>query len=336
MDCDFQFAICKIWLMETLNLLVLDVHAPLVEGALKLMGCLPIFSLKLSPWKMEIESIADLKLFIDLKSQLKGKQNGIETYLMTSGNKLRLYRQYKNIPCVESYVTDTKLSRYHRHLICQLQSGSLPLAIETGRFSKPPITLKDRLCTNCDMNVIEDEIHKIQIIKKDDMIRAFDLKPKKRRFTIFQFAFVCLRLSHTQLKNSKARVQTFSSSRSIVVRNHKVTKWADLRCIKYWIPKGLYSTMPVTDKILLQVKTSYKNKEREETKSLSPLYVHLQNSCTEHNPSSILHVTPTSCDSNNKAHQRGSYSTMSVTDKILFKVKTSYCYIQIIGNKQNR
>ncbi|KAJ8312823.1 hypothetical protein KUTeg_010196 [Tegillarca granosa] len=46
----------------------------------------------------------------------------------------------------------------------------------------------------------------------------------------------------------------------------------DLGILNYMIPKGLYSTMPVTDKILLQVKTSYKNKEREETKSLSPLY----------------------------------------------------------------
>ena len=38
-------------------------------------------------------------------------------------------------------------------------TGKLPLAIETGRYSKPKTPLQDRLCKFCSSNSIEDETH---------------------------------------------------------------------------------------------------------------------------------------------------------------------------------
>ena len=38
-------------------------------------------------------------------------------------------------------------------------SGNLPLAIETGRYSKPKTPLQDRLCKFCSSNSIKDETH---------------------------------------------------------------------------------------------------------------------------------------------------------------------------------
>ena len=39
------------------------------------------------------------------------------------------------------------------------RTGSLPLAVETGRYSRPPIPLAQRLCKYCDLNEIETEKH---------------------------------------------------------------------------------------------------------------------------------------------------------------------------------
>jgi hypothetical protein len=39
------------------------------------------------------------------------------------------------------------------------RTGVLPLAIETGRYSRPQVHLNDRLCKLCDNSVVEDEQH---------------------------------------------------------------------------------------------------------------------------------------------------------------------------------
>ena len=48
------------------------------------------------------------------------------------------------------------MPRHLRSYICKLRCGTLPLAIETGRFNKPPIPLNER--TFCS-NTVEDEVH---------------------------------------------------------------------------------------------------------------------------------------------------------------------------------
>ena len=84
-----------------------------------------------------------------------------------NGNKLRLYRLYKDRLDTEEYVHSNHINRYQRSVLARLRSGSLPLKIETGRYNKTP--LKDRTCNSC--QVIEDEIHFIVDCKLYDDLR---------------------------------------------------------------------------------------------------------------------------------------------------------------------
>ena len=52
------------------------------------------------------------------------------------------------------YVT-ANLTRRRRSLLAKLRSGTLSLAIETGRYTRTPVD--ERLCRSCDSNAIETE-----------------------------------------------------------------------------------------------------------------------------------------------------------------------------------
>ncbi len=58
----------------------------------------------------------------------------------------------------EDYLNENIL-RYKRKALSRLRCGTLPLAIETGRYSKPKKPLEERLCTLCHLNAIESEVH---------------------------------------------------------------------------------------------------------------------------------------------------------------------------------
>ena len=75
-----------------------------------------------------------------------------------SGNKLRTYRLYKSTFKTETYVK-LNMRRDQRRILSQFRSCNLPLAIETGRYTKPKTPLQDRICKVCSMNSIEDETH---------------------------------------------------------------------------------------------------------------------------------------------------------------------------------
>lgn len=75
-----------------------------------------------------------------------------------NGNKLRTYRQYKSNCSVEPYVSKI-IPRSYRRVMALFRAGSLPLAIETGRYTKPPIPVEDRLCVYCSDNSVETEKH---------------------------------------------------------------------------------------------------------------------------------------------------------------------------------
>ena len=49
------------------------------------------------------------------------------------------------------------MSRKARSLISQIRLGILPLEIEVGRFRR--ISPEDRVCQNCNMGVVETEVH---------------------------------------------------------------------------------------------------------------------------------------------------------------------------------
>lgn len=77
-----------------------------------------------------------------------------------NGNKLRTYRTYKSSVGLklEPYVT-CQLPRAVRRTMTLFRSGALPLAVETGRYSRPQVQLCDRLCKFCELNAIENEMH---------------------------------------------------------------------------------------------------------------------------------------------------------------------------------
>ena len=75
---------------------------------------------------------------------------------MSSKPKLRLYSKFKDNFKTDDYVFSL-MPRYERSLLAQLRMGILPLRVETGRFINE--ILNERICTLCELQDIEDEIH---------------------------------------------------------------------------------------------------------------------------------------------------------------------------------
>ena len=57
----------------------------------------------------------------------------------------------------EQYVDSRVFTRYERSVLARLRGGTLPIAIETGRYRQIPP--HDRICKSCDTNHIENEHH---------------------------------------------------------------------------------------------------------------------------------------------------------------------------------
>ena len=79
-----------------------------------------------------------------------------------NGNKLRTDRLYKTHLIPEMYVK-LNMDRSHRRVLAKFRSGSLPLHIETGRYSKPKVPLNERTCKFCSQNAIEDKIYFLMV-----------------------------------------------------------------------------------------------------------------------------------------------------------------------------
>ncbi len=70
--------------------------------------------------------------------------------------KLRTYVTFKHQYEREKYV-EMNLSRSERSYLAQFRCGILPIRIETGRFRGEDVN--ESICTFCDRNEVEDEIH---------------------------------------------------------------------------------------------------------------------------------------------------------------------------------
>ena len=71
-----------------------------------------------------------------------------------SKQKLRTYLKFKCHISTENYASKN-INKYKRSLLAILRSGTLPLAVDTGRFKSKQ--LSQRLCKLYNSNVIEDE-----------------------------------------------------------------------------------------------------------------------------------------------------------------------------------
>ena len=70
--------------------------------------------------------------------------------------KLRSYNKFKTTSGPKNYIL-ISISKSVRSLLVQLRCGVLPLAIETGRFTRKDIS--ERKCIICNSGAIEDEQH---------------------------------------------------------------------------------------------------------------------------------------------------------------------------------
>ena len=75
---------------------------------------------------------------------------------MTSIPKLRSYFKFKTTIGPENYIL-ISISKSVRSLLAQLRCRVLPLAIETGRFTRKEIS--ERKCILCNSGAMEDEQH---------------------------------------------------------------------------------------------------------------------------------------------------------------------------------
>ena len=93
-----------------------------------------------------------------LKETLSNKDYENWNKQLNESEKLRTYKTYKNTLNAEWYCS-LPLSRDHRRILFKLRSCSLPIAIETGRYTRPKTQLNERLCKFCNTNSIESETH---------------------------------------------------------------------------------------------------------------------------------------------------------------------------------
>ena len=99
-----------------------------------------------------------------------------------NGNKLRVYYLYKTKVKTEKYLK-IQLPRRVRRIVALFRSGSLPLAIETGRYARPRIPVENRLCQFCDQNAVESEKHFMMTCHLYDDLR-FELFEKAKNFIV--------------------------------------------------------------------------------------------------------------------------------------------------------
>ena len=120
------------------------------------------------PWARELSNIfssVDLNMIFmnNLQCNVHLIKNNLSALLQMQWKantltkpKLRNYIQIKDEFITENYVT-SNLKRRQRSLCAQLRSGTLPLAVEVGRFRGTPV--EERLCLLCDLGIVEDELH---------------------------------------------------------------------------------------------------------------------------------------------------------------------------------
>lgn len=90
--------------------------------------------------------------------------------------KLRTYKLIKSDYRIEPYLL-LNLGRKTYNKIARFRTSSHNLRIETGRHERPLIPVEERLCTKCNLNEVEDEIHSLIICPNNTSLRLrlFDL-----------------------------------------------------------------------------------------------------------------------------------------------------------------
>ena len=86
-----------------------------------------------------------------------------------------MYREFKKDFVFEKYLQDNNVNKY-RTSLTRFRISAHTLAIERGRYIRPPIPVKDRLCIYCDQQCIEDEVHIFQCSFYSDLRVQFNIE----------------------------------------------------------------------------------------------------------------------------------------------------------------
>ena len=92
-----------------------------------------------------------------IETTLKRCYSNYWRHLLTQGSKTQLYKELETTLIFCNYLTDIK-DKKCRQAFTKLRISAHPLAIETGRYTRPITDRKDRLCKICHIDV-EDEEH---------------------------------------------------------------------------------------------------------------------------------------------------------------------------------
>ena len=75
-----------------------------------------------------------------------------------SSSELRTYALVKTYFCVETYILNIRGNNFITAM-ARYRMSSHDLNIERGRFNNPITPKNQRICTRCELNEIDDEIH---------------------------------------------------------------------------------------------------------------------------------------------------------------------------------
>jgi hypothetical protein len=122
------------------------------------------------------------------------------------GNKLRTYRTYKSDFRTEEYLWKC-YNTAHRKAIARFRLSAHKLNIESLRYARPRIEPQDRLCTNCNINECEDELHFMITCSCYDDIRSIffqEISAKYEPFTALsntdKFTWLCSNIDEYIIK----------------------------------------------------------------------------------------------------------------------------------------
>jgi hypothetical protein len=103
-------------------------------------------------WKQFPKKLIELNNTEWYRELFNDRRNG------QNGNKLRTYRLYKHDVKSAPYVLQN-ISRFERRTMALFRSGALPLAYETGRYSRQSVPVNERLSVYCNWGRVENEKH---------------------------------------------------------------------------------------------------------------------------------------------------------------------------------
>ena len=150
-------------------------------------------------------STSNIRIF----AQNRYKRNWSEQIQDENSNRvLRTYGLFKNNHCMESYLSQVKNNKY-RIFLTKFRFSSHRLIIEVGRHQRPKLPLEQRICTFCNKNEIDDEVHLVKNCQFRNEERRILLNEIQRHFNSINHGdmFTHLVQSHCfeHLVNSYAR-----------------------------------------------------------------------------------------------------------------------------------